>query len=340
MIYRVMVLIVTLLAGILLTIPVNGQMHDSNGSKSSPASDAHTIGSADEIWQKVESRGPELYVRTNGAYPSGDSFDTYIVSNLPESYIVGAPQSEMVEVEGNCETHTFHLMGSISFAGKDRSGVVMGSTPPETIVRKVVPHSPFEKAFSMLCQIARSKYADTKGSSSGTFIARPSPVNAVSSNFCASVSYKNPNYHKSMGALAKKAHLPDNYYTRYHEDLVKALCQGDLESVNSLIDNGDVAADEVTRLKQALMDGTVPKAKGSAQKRSDDGKSYGYSKKKFLDMNLCMACADNVAQWYVQRPTSRCGMLAKHALEGDPEAVKELQAFPSYCAWPYVERFK
>lgn len=56
---------------------------------------------------------------------------------------------------------------------------------------------------------------------------------------------------------------------------------------------------------------------------------------RLRDMGLCSACAGNVAQWYTQRPTSRCGMLAKHALEGDPDAVKELQAFPSYCTWEY-----
>jgi hypothetical protein len=152
------------------------------------------------------------------------------------------------------------------------------------------------------------------------------PVKGVSPRLCAAVSYDNPKYADNMEALAKKANLPDGYYSRYHEDLVKALCQGNLKVVNSLIDNGDVSADESARIRQALTE-TPP--------RSDAGRSYGFSKQKFIAMGLCMACADNVAQWYVQRPTSRCGMLAKHALEGDPDAVKELQPFPSYCTWEY-----
>jgi hypothetical protein len=156
--------------------------------------------------------------------------------------------------------------------------------------------------------------------------ATPTPVKGVSPHLCAFVSYDNPNYSDNMEALAKKASLPGGYYTRYHEDLVKALCQGDLKEVNSLIDNGDVSAHDTTRIKQALTE-TPP--------RTDAGRSYGYSKQKFIAMGLCMACADNAAQWYVQRPTSRCGMLAKHALEGDPDAVKELQTFPSYCTWEY-----
>ena len=162
-----------------------------------------------------------------------------------------------------------------------------------------------------------------------------SAVNGVSPHLCAAVSYGNPNYADNMDALAKKAHLPEGYYTRYHEDLVKALCEGDFKEVNSLIDDGDVSAGEAARIKEALMEASEPRTETSAPARSDAGRSYGYSKQKFIGMGLCTACADNAAQWYVQRPTARCGMLAKHALEGDPDAVKELQTFPSYCTWEY-----
>ncbi len=52
-------------------------------------------------------------------------------------------------------------------------------------------------------------------------------------------------------------------------------------------------------------------------------------------LGLCTACADNVAQWYVQRPQSQCGTLARRALEGDPIAAKQLQADPPLCTWHY-----
>jgi hypothetical protein len=93
---------------------------------------------------------------TNGGfYPTG--FHTYIVANLPESDIVGAPQSIMHEVEGNCETRTYHKLGSLFFAGKNRSGTAMKEMPPEDLERKSVPGSSFEKAFDMLCQIAKEQ---------------------------------------------------------------------------------------------------------------------------------------------------------------------------------------
>ena len=56
---------------------------------------------------------------------------------------------------------------------------------------------------------------------------------------------------------------------------------------------------------------------------------------KFLEMGLCSACADNVAQFYINEPSSECAKLAKEALEGNPEAASKLQEFPDYCTWQY-----
>lgn len=120
----------------------------------------HVIGSKDDVWEKVESQGRFIYVKTNGFYYrkpqySGYGFHTYIVSNLPDSTIVGAPQSVMNDVEGNCETRTFHVLGSVFFAGKNRDGVAMYNLPAERVERKLVKYSPFEKAFDMLCKTAK-----------------------------------------------------------------------------------------------------------------------------------------------------------------------------------------
>ena len=56
---------------------------------------------------------------------------------------------------------------------------------------------------------------------------------------------------------------------------------------------------------------------------------------KLLEMGLCNACADNVAQFYIQQPSSECAKLTKEALEGNPEATSKLQEFPDYCTWKY-----
>jgi len=144
-----------------LKINPDGSINNTS-FKNNSLSDEHTIGSADDVWQKFESGGKEIYVKTNSFFYdkkhySGTGFHTYLVANLPESNIVGAPQSVMNDLEGNCETRTFHVLGTLFFAGKDRSGVAMKAMPAENIERKLVPKSAFEKAFDMLCKIARSR---------------------------------------------------------------------------------------------------------------------------------------------------------------------------------------
>lgn len=142
---------------------------------------------------------------------------------------------------------------------------------------------------------------------------------------CSDVKYGNQNYHEKMEELAKLARLPDDYYSRYHEDVVRDLCKGNIDGVESSIDNGFVKRSEVEAIKEVL----------GKDDRSDSGKSYGFSRHKFEEMGLCSACADNVAQHYTQMPNMKCGKLAKEALEGDPNAIEELQSFPSYCVWEY-----
>jgi hypothetical protein len=122
----------------------------------------HTIGSKDDMWEEVQAGGREIYVKTNGFYYTKDhypgyGFHTYVVANLPESDIVGAPQSVMNDVEGNCETRTYHVLGALFFAGKNRSGTALHNTSPESVERKLIPNSPFEKAFNLLCKTARQK---------------------------------------------------------------------------------------------------------------------------------------------------------------------------------------
>ena len=56
---------------------------------------------------------------------------------------------------------------------------------------------------------------------------------------------------------------------------------------------------------------------------------------RLLGLGLCNACADNVAQYYIKRPRSRCAILAGRALEGNPDALAALREMPFYCQWRY-----
>jgi hypothetical protein len=130
-----------------------------------------------------------------------------------------------------------------------------------------------------------------------------------------------------MEKLAKLANLPNGYYSRYDENIVGYLCKGDVESVQEEYNQGFATKAEIDGIAKAL--GMTQAS--SLHKRSDIGMSYGYSRKKFSDMGLCEACADNAAVYYTEKPASRCGKLAKQALEGNPAAIRTLQSFPDYC---------
>lgn len=56
---------------------------------------------------------------------------------------------------------------------------------------------------------------------------------------------------------------------------------------------------------------------------------------KLSAMGMCNACADNATQFYLHKPESQCGQLVKSALEGNPDATKELAGNPDYCNWTY-----
>jgi hypothetical protein len=146
---------------------------------------------------------------------------------------------------------------------------------------------------------------------------------------CKDVKYSNPNYHEKMDELAERAGLPDNYWSRYHEDVVRDLCNGSIKDIDELIDSGFVKPGEAQNIARVLGKAYKPK------QRSETGKSYGYSRKRFSDMGTCSACADNIAQYYTKKPDSPCGKLAKQALEGNPDAVNKLVEFPDYCRWKY-----
>ncbi len=135
-----------------------------------------------------------------------------------------------------------------------------------------------------------------------------------------------------MEVLSKKAGLSpdgDGSFTRYHEDVVKALCSGDMKEVTSSINAGYVEAKDVKAISKIL--GKPYKVKA----RTESGKSFGYSKDKFISMGLYPIDADNIAMYYTKKPSSRCGVLAKQALEGNPEAISKLKEQPDYCTWKY-----
>ncbi len=139
-------------------INTDGSISSSPPNPSSnPPSDEHAIGSTDEKWQKVQGTDPAIYAMTNVGFSQGGIVVMYIVENLPESDIVDAPQSVEYDIWGNCAARQYTVISSLFYSEKNRGGYPVGDTGAEDVERKVIPGSPLEKAFDMLCKIASER---------------------------------------------------------------------------------------------------------------------------------------------------------------------------------------
>lgn len=102
-----------------------------------------------EIWATIHG----ISVQLDPSMPVSGYFRTNIVVNLPESDVLGAPQSELIQIEGNCQSRTVTILGALPYAGKNRSGLPMVDleSGPEGVVRKVEPNTPMQTVFNVVC---------------------------------------------------------------------------------------------------------------------------------------------------------------------------------------------
>lgn len=84
---------------------------------------------------------------------------------------------------------------------------------------------------------------------------------------CRNVKRDNPNYEQNMDKLAKLARLPDNYWSRYHEDVVSGLCSGNIKIVDMTVDGGVVKLKEVQSIARVLGKSYKPKPRSKKEKR-------------------------------------------------------------------------
>jgi hypothetical protein len=78
-----------------------------------------------------------------------------MIVNLTESDIVDAPQSERIQVEGECQSRTYQIMGVLPYSGKNGGGlpdVNSAATEPEGVLRKVMPDTPIWYVFNLVCK--------------------------------------------------------------------------------------------------------------------------------------------------------------------------------------------
>lgn len=108
------------------------------------------------VWAVIHPNNEMLAIQLDPkTMPVSSAFHTVMIVNLPESDIVGAPQSERIWVEGECQSRTYQIMGVIPYAGKDGGGLPdadSADTEPESVLRKVMPDTPVWHVFNLVCK--------------------------------------------------------------------------------------------------------------------------------------------------------------------------------------------
>jgi hypothetical protein len=108
------------------------------------------------VWAVIHPNNEMLAIQFDPkTMPASSGFYTVMIVNLPESDIVGAPQSERIRVEGECQSRTYQIMGVVPYAGKDGGGmpdVDSADTEPEGVLRKVMPDTHMWHVFDLVCK--------------------------------------------------------------------------------------------------------------------------------------------------------------------------------------------
>ena len=106
------------------------------------------------VWATIRPAGEPINIQLSPRGPARGQFGTVIIKNLPESDIVGAPQSVQIGIRGDCQSKTYQIMYTSPYSGKMGSGMPVypelegGS---ENVLRRVEPGSLVEQVFSIVC---------------------------------------------------------------------------------------------------------------------------------------------------------------------------------------------
>jgi hypothetical protein len=109
------------------------------------------------VWAVLHPNNEMLAIQLDpNTMPTSSAFHTVMIVNLPESDIVKAPQSERIQVEGDCQSRTYQIMGILPYSGKNGGGMPDTdlASQPEGVLRKVMPGTRIWHVFDLACKKA------------------------------------------------------------------------------------------------------------------------------------------------------------------------------------------
>jgi hypothetical protein len=91
-------------------------------------------------------------VQVPKGWPFTSTFETYVIANLPPSDVVGAPQSEGIDIQGDCQSRIYGIVTGAFFQGPNGTGGISDVLQSDLKYRHVEPKSPMDFAFTSLCK--------------------------------------------------------------------------------------------------------------------------------------------------------------------------------------------
>lgn len=82
---------------------------------------------------------------------SGGILHAEMVSNMPESDIVGAPRSIAAKIEGSCSLREYVITGTALFSGRWRGGYLMEQYESDGLRRRALPRTNIAALFNKEC---------------------------------------------------------------------------------------------------------------------------------------------------------------------------------------------
>jgi hypothetical protein len=147
----------------IITLPNGSQIATMpNGNKIETLADGSNWIVLHAGWKGTSRTGAPLQkylaFQFTKAMPTTSVFRTFIITDTPESDVVDAPQSERIEIEGDCHSQTYDIWGVMPYSGKNGGGMPDEdlATGPEGVYRKVTPDTPIWYVFDAVCHAPHS----------------------------------------------------------------------------------------------------------------------------------------------------------------------------------------
>jgi hypothetical protein len=93
------------------------------------------------MWVTIHVAGDPVTMELIPGMPTKETFNTVVITNRSDDDIVAGyrPQSDRLDIQGDCQSRTYQIMGGEVLSGKDGGGIPLGDIGIEDALHRVMP---------------------------------------------------------------------------------------------------------------------------------------------------------------------------------------------------------